>query len=352
MNVEATIYRDFLLNSIPTATPKKGGSMVLCRCMECSDSRDPTHAHFYISIPKDEEEPSFFYCHKCHCGGIVTHSKLLKWGIYNAQIASYLIKHNKYCLSLPKNRAYNDREVYMLYNNWISENRMSELKLKYINDRLGTDLSYMDLIEKKIILNLHDVLNQNSVEKLTLARDAVNDLNDYFLGFISSDNAFVNMRRLVGEGKVNKYIDSRYMRYNIFGKYDNTEKFYIMPCNINANTPNRIKVNIAEGEFDILSIYYNLRKDANQIYASISGSGYEGLIRYLLSVLKLFYIELHVYPDNDIYGSNNVLYSIYRLVQPFGIPMYIHRNIKEGEKDFGVDISRIQESIIPMQTFI
>ena len=121
-----------------------------------------------------------------------------------------------------------------------------------------------------------------------------------------------------------------------------------MPCELNINIPQRIKVNIAEGEFDILSIFYNLRKDNNQIYMSISGSGYEGVVRYVLSTLKLFYIELHLYPDNDKHGDPRVLKIVKDLAAPFNIPVYIHRNNMPNQKDFGVDITKIRETIVKM----
>lgn len=63
-------YKEFLLSSIPTASSASGGKVINCRCFECPDSRDPRSKHFYISIPRNHEEPSLFYCHKCHCGGV------------------------------------------------------------------------------------------------------------------------------------------------------------------------------------------------------------------------------------------------------------------------------------------
>lgn len=347
-SAEIDEYRNYLLNAIPTAKPKSGGRMVLCRCMECSDSDNPTHAHFYISIPRSENELSFFYCHKCHCKGVIDHNKLLKWGYYDDRIATLLIQHNRHCFNLPSNKGFAQRSVYTLYNNFITDCKASEVKLSYINTRLGTSLTYMDLLEKKIVLNINDVLRYNHVQNFTRDPALIEQFNEYFLGFISADNAFINMRRLVKEGVVSEYIDERYMRYNIFNKYDNTEKFYIMPCELNINSPERIKVNIAEGEFDILSIFYNLRKDPNQIYMSISGSGYEGVVRYVLSTLKLFYIELHLYPDNDKHGNLRVLKIVKDLADPFNIPVYIHRNNMPNQKDFGVDITKIRETVQKM----
>ena len=172
-------------------------------------------------------------------------------------------------------------------------------------------------------------------------------MSDDFVGFISSDNAFVNMRKIVRDGIVYKSIDKRYIRYNIFGKYDNTEKFYIIPTQVNVASPERLKINVAEGEFDALSVYYNLRKDPSQVYMAIGGSGYVGLMRYILTKLKLYYIELHLYPDNDKTGLKELDY-VKELLYPYGIPIYVHRNVKDKEKDFGVTPDRIIESVYQM----
>lgn len=338
-------YRQFLLDNIPSARLASGGAFVLCRCFECGDSNDQTHAHMYIAIPQDDEELSWAYCHKCKMYAVITPDILLKWGLNNSpQIFDWLVQHNKNVYANPSNRVYADRSVYTLNNVYIQDTDLSDIKLMYINKRLGTNLTRMDAIKLKIVLNLKDLLYSNDITQLTRANSIVDQLNDNFVGFISSDNAFVNCRRIVKEGIVYSSIDRRYIRYNVFGKHNNTEKFYTIPANIDMNTTERIKVNISEGEFDILSVYLNLRRDPNQIYMSIGGSGYVGLMRYILVKLKLVYIELHLYPDNDKAGQEELEY-VKELVRPYMIPVYIHRNLAPGEKDFGVPLDRIQESV-------
>ena len=272
---------------------------------------------------------------------------LTKWGLYSTEASKYLAEHNKQCYSAPKNRKYLDRDIYRLSNNFVTDCRESELKLKYINNRLGTNIDYAEALSKKIVLNLGDVLGSNYITEYTRDPGIIKQMNDYFVGFISSDNAFVNMRKIVRDGIVYKSIDKRYIRYNIFGKYDNTEKFYIIPTQVNVASPERLKINVAEGEFDALSVYYNLRKDPSQVYIAIGGSGYVGLMRYILTKLKLYYIELHLYPDNDKTGLKELDY-VKELLYPYGIPIYVHRNVKDKEKDFGVTPDRIIESVYQM----
>ena len=345
--MNADTYRQFLLDSIPSARPASGGRFVQCRCFECGDSKDHTHAHMYIAIPQADDEVSWAYCHKCQMHVVMSPYILTKWGLYSTEASKYLAEHNKQCYSAPKNRKYLDRDIYRLSNNFVTDCRESELKLKYINNRLGTNIDYAEALSKKIVLNLGDVLGSNYITEYTRDPGIVKQMNDYFVGFISSDNAFVNMRKIVRDGIVYKSIDKRYIRYNIFGKYDNTEKFYIIPTQVNVASPERLKINVAEGEFDALSVYYNLRKDPSQVYMAIGGSGYVGLMRYILTKLKLYYIELHLYPDNDKTGLKELDY-VKELLYPYGIPIYVHRNVKDKEKDFGVTPDRIIESVYQM----
>ena len=189
-----------------------------------------------------------------------------------------------------------------------------------------------------------DLLEENKIQKFTREHNVLNDLDREFIGFLSKDNAFLNMRRTCPEGRVYSSIDKRYVNYKIFEKMDTTQRFYTIPTIINLNSPERIKLHIAEGPFDILSIYLNCRRMEPGIYTSIAGSNYIGLILYFLIEMKLPYIELHLYPDNDKLGSMDRMKSIARKIPDRSIPIYIHKNNFEGEKDFGVPLNRIMEN--------
>lgn len=335
-------YKQMLL-SIPTARLASGGREVVMRCRYCPDSRDPRSAHMYVSIPVNDE-PSQHNCFKCRTKGLVTHEKLIQWGLYNhPDVLVGLSSYNKRVMNLNKNKKYKDKDVYMLSNNFITDNPLSNAKLRYINKRLGINLTYEDLLSKKIILNLKDLLSSNNITKLNRDMRIIDQLDDAFIGFITQDNAFVNMRNLT-PGKVDKSIDLRYVNYNIFGKFDNTQKYYTLPSNIDLLNPNRIKVHISEGPFDILSVYYNLRRDDNNcIYSAILGNSYANICKHFIHNMKLINIEVHIYIDNDV--SNFVIDDLKDILYTFQIPFYLHRNIYPGEKDFGVPIERINEQV-------
>lgn len=338
-------YKNFLLSSIYGSKPKNGGKEINCKCRECPDSADPRTMHMYISIPSNDDDPSLYNCFKCGASGIVTHNKLIEWGIFDAEIADELIKHNKKISHLSKNTKYFNRYRYHIRNTYTNEDSKSELKRRYIVERIGVDLSFAQLRDLKISVNLLDLLKDNNIMNLTRDNNIVNDLDREFIGFISIDNAYLNMRRTCEAGIVHGNIDKRYVNYKIFGnKFGTEERFYTIPTRIDLNKPKRLKIHIAEGPFDILSIYLNLRHGEEGIYTSISGNNPISTILYFLSVCMTPWIEIHYYADNDKFGSIDRIRYLMNLL-PDKFPIWYHRNAMSGEKDFGVPINRISEEM-------
>ena len=348
--ISPELYRSHLLNSIPTAIIASGGRQINCRCFFCPDGKSASSKHFYISIPQNEKEPSLYYCHKCHSSGVMNYKKLIEWDIYNDEVAIELINHNKHC-DVNSMRKYTDKTHYIMKCLTTSDTNVSAIKLKYINERLGTNFSYEDLRKLKIILNLKDLLRDNGVTNLTRNANIVDQLDINFLGFLSIDNAFLNMRRICDEGLVYEGIDKRYINYKIFDKFDTSERFYTIPTTINVLDANRIKIHIAEGPFDILSIYKNVRKEEPGIYTCIAGSNYKAIAMYFIENYKLPLAELHFYPDNDKYGATTKIQKIAQYFFPMNIPVYLHRNTFPGQKDFGVSPDKIQEAIQPLNPY-
>lgn len=340
-------YIAFLQEALGRSKVVSGGRELQTRCKDCPDSSDPgSFGHLYISIPQSEEEVSLFDCKKCGAHGMIDTERLMRWGIYQEGISIGLSNHNKKALQNKKNFKYIDRDVYYLRNQYIREGKLSDIKLRYINNRIGTHLTMEDIKKLKIILNLEDVLKANKITDLSRSQNIVHQLDQNFMGFISADNAFVNLRRLVDEGKVYETIDKRYVNYNIFSKFSNTERFYTVPNTLQLERiMEPIQIHIAEGSFDILSIQQNLRQDVNykSIFTSVGGSGYMGVAQYFISKMKLPYTELHIYPDNDKSGSDKKMQYISNEMKRLGTTTYIHRNLIG--KDFGVKPSEIKESI-------
>lgn len=320
-----------------------GGRELLTRCQYCSDSRNPNNGHFYIKIPYDDEL-IVFTCFKCGSKGILTPKIAIEWGITDSEFLSLLSEYNKRVGNLSKNKIIVNTERYRLKYDFVTNDDLTKKKLEYVNTRLGTNLTVHDCIERKIILNLKDLLRSNNITQLTRHPNIVDQLDENFVGFLSFDNAFVNLRN-VGLKEVYEGINKRWVNYNIFNKFDNTQKFYTIPSNIDLLKP--IELHIGEGAFDIISIKENLRKDTrNAIFSSVGGNTYKGCVRHFLGKMGIPNLIVHLYPDNDV--SRNTIIDIINSFQIFHIPFYIHRNTYQNEKDFGVPITNICETIEPV----
>ena len=327
----------------PAARAVSGDSEILMRCPYCGDSQNIRHAHFYVSVPTSPTDLSFYQCKKCPSRGIVGSDLLRKIGCNDASVLVQMDKHNNDVLKLPKYKTLRKINIYPLQNKYIRKASNNQQKLEYINHRIGSSFTYQDLLRLKIVLNLYDVINPNRLE-LTRHKNVVDALDENFVGFISFDNAFCNMRK-VTDKKLYEGIDKRYVNYGLVNKTNNEKNYYVIPTSLDVLNLQPIKIHIAEGPFDILSVYYNLNQcnTFQNIYISCSGKQYLNAVRFITREFGLILFEIHYYPDADVTD-----YQFERYLSPLkqmGVDLYIHRNLYPGEKDFGVPMYRIKESI-------
>jgi hypothetical protein len=339
--------RQFLLDKFPDAHKASGDREVAMRCRFCGDSStDRKATHFYIFLG-DDDKPPMYNCFKCPAHGVLTPEVLesLVNCSENRDVLLELRAHNEKAAKLSKNKLGQNKK-YKIRNNYIRDDELSRAKLHYINKRLGLNLSYQDLLENKIVLNLLDLLNSNAIDKYTLYPNLVKELDDSFIGFLSMDNGFLNLKNLRKKGIVSKYIDRRYTNYSIFKDEDTSRRFYNIPIRCNLVSPIPIQIHIAEGPFDILSIFYNLYGANRQqnIYTSAGGKGYFNVVKLYLTGLGIMNCIFHIYVDNDV--PNDEIRLISELLSPLGIQVFIHRNMYPGEKDYGVRIEKIKDYII------
>lgn len=331
---------EFLLQTFPTAQYASGKSEIVMKCPFCGDSKDPKAKHFYISIT--EGKPHFYNCFKCGEKGILNSKVLRKLSVYNVEASMELDKYHAGLKKDPSNIIYRSNKTYNVYNRYIEDCPLSAAKLGYINNRLGLNLTYQDCLNLKIVLNLYDLLKANNINYITRNQDIVNELNNSFVGFLSMDNSFVNLRNL-REGKVHKNIDHKYIEYNIFNRTDISKRNYVIPTTVDMLKP--IEIHIAEGAFDILSIFFNVNngKTYQSIYSSMGGKTYLSQIKMFLIEYGIVNATFHLYVDNDI--EDYTLFNIKKVTTPLKIPIYIHRNRYTGENDFGVKRDHITDRV-------
>ena len=317
-----------------------GGREILKRCHFCGDSRDPSNAHMYIGMSNGL---IVYNCFKCNAKGLVDYKFLKDLGCYNIDIINLCQdQNNKNSNSSSRYGNLDKRISSRFFNMPTCTDEFGVKKLEYLSNRMGHIFNIFDAAKFKIVLNLKDYLTANGISQYTRHPDMIELLNNFFIGFLSIDNNYIILRRLVDEGKLPKYIDHRYINYNIFGNPYEGLKYYSIPSIVNPNLP--IDIHIAEGAFDILSIYLHVAPiGTNGIFAAISGNSYISLIRFFIINYGFTSFNLHLYPDSDV-GIDKMM-RIKEDLKPFNIRLFIHRNTSSGEKDFGVSMDRIIDSI-------
>jgi hypothetical protein len=305
-----------------------GGREVVKRCHFCGDSRDLSSRHLYIGLKDDGSIK--YNCFKCQSHGTVDGEFLRNIGCYDGDLIRKIIESSSKCTS----RQYIDKtRIHKIANPILTYRDAPETykKLESINKRLGVSLSLNDITNLRIVLNLYDYLNANHIG-ITRAKDVADQLDMFFLGFLSVGFDMIIMRRLVPEGKLYSGIDTRYVNYNIYNSRS-VNKFYFIPTKVDTLYP--IEVHIAEGPFDILGVYLNTNANkVNSIFASAGGKDYASLINFIIMSSQIMNFDLHIYADND--NSDNILIKNIQRVRPFCRSVIIHRNVYEGQKDYGV----------------
>lgn len=337
---------------VPTTKSASGGREVVIRCPFCGDSKNQRHAHFYMSVPQNQDDISFYKCMKCPNKGIVNDNLLRKIGCTDSNILIEVTKQNAKVMALPKYKSLKKINIYPLKWNYVRKDINNKYKLDYINNRIGSNFTIEDLVKVKIFLNLYDIINSNGLE-LTRHKMICDDLDKYFIGFLSYDNSYCGLRKVTNK-ELYKAVNKRYINYNLINKTDDSKNFYIIPSSINMLDPTAVKVHLAEGQFDILSIFYNLNSCNNyqNIYIACGGKSYSQALEFILNETGIINYEIHYYPDKDV-NDNEFFYDVQKKIQLLPSDIYIHRNIFEGEKDYGVPLNRIKDSVrIIRETYI
>ena len=106
-----------------------------------------------------------------------------------------------------------------------------------------------------------------------------------------------------------------------------------------------INIHIAEGTFDILSVYLNLQPELSQnsLFFASCGYSFSTILKYLIYTGVNTDINLHIYSDNDKTDEDHLRLLRTPFYQTWIDKIIIHRNIYVGEKDFGVPKDHIQE---------
>lgn len=321
------------LLTLPHAKP--AGKSIILFCPFCL--RDTDHGHFYVTVDESSDFPILFHCFRCEMSGYLNGEVMRMLGANNLQLSSRLLNYNKH--SNYTRKSSNGKKNEIALGIPLGKPERDEWKRKYICNRLGVDISYEELKELKAVFSLADLLKLNNIERLTVKPDVARCLDSDYLGFVSVKNEFSIFRDCTNKNKL------RYNKYSIFQNIDNTTKFYTIPNEIDVLTTDEIHIILAEGVFDILGLFFNVfeRRKKNMVYAAICGCGYTIVINYFI---KLGFIgsniHYHIFSDSDkkIQFYRKTIEDSH--VKQWVKDIYIHYNVYNGEKDYGVRKDKIK----------
>lgn len=330
------------LRSLPVYQQAPDQIEHIVRCPYCGDSRrDPTHAHLYIKIDVNDDSLMPFYCFRCGEKGMVTEDLLDDLGIHTTEEEITSLKnYNK----LAEKIAIRKGDIIRTENFTCgvpTETRENLMKLRYVNERIGTDFKLTDLPSMKIIPSLLEFMVQNDLSEIPNVEPWILDtLNREYVGFLSANNNLITFRHV-------DYIKRRAWRY--YKLYLNPlnpdgSTFYSLPARVPLFYEGQLHVHIAEGTFDILGVRYNLRpQHENQVFYASCGYSYLSVLRHLARHGLIGDTTLHIYADAD--KSDEDHRKILRnSIVDLSSHVVIHRNSHDEEKDFGVPIDRIRET--------
>ena len=340
--------RQQLFQLFPDAKLNGAGTWVRINCPLCTqEGRIDTDYHMYISLGYNDQAP-YVYCFKDPNHRFILNTENLskltnRTDLIDENLFSTIndsnkkqFKQNRY--KLTKDNTYNIHSPYLNTNDYI------EVKQLYINKRLGLNLSIEEMIQNKIIFSIQDLLAYNHINKLTRSAKAIELFDQYFVGFLTNTNGFIILRNMVyGKKELPEFVNERYSFYSIIENA--SSGYYTIPtlCDLHKH----IDIHIAEGTFDILSVFYNLRNAnrTNNVYASIGGNSYVNIIKnYFLCSLGIIDADFHIYIDNNI--EKDIIESIKYYIGRLNMyKIFIHVNTYPGEKDFGVPKEKIHEYV-------
>lgn len=336
-----------LLKTLPVCKPTSNLRNWVVRCPYCGDSKTSNHGHFSIRVDEQSTAPMIYRCFKCNDSGLLTIQTLEDLGLrVTGDLTSGIHLLNR----LGSNSAYFKDRVKKFKVPVPLDTAENAQKLDYINRRLGLSLSYEDCAEYKIVLSLVEFMRFNDIKiskentgsSVNLPLRSIREFEQNYLGFLSSNNNKITFRDFTPDqsGFFGRYYK---LTIDIMNQAPNT--FYGLRNQFDLLYNDPIEVHIAEGTFDILSVYENLphTDSQNSLFFASCGYGFNTILKYLIYMGVTTDVILHIYSDEDKSDADHLKSLKKGNLNLWLDRVFIHRNGYPNEKDFGVTPDRIKE---------
>jgi hypothetical protein len=320
----------------PQAQRNMNGDQIMFRCPFCGDSiKSDKSKNFSVKIKSNDKEPMYYQCFRASCkvSGRVDEDFIRRLGSNDYTLLSGIANHNKSIKYDGNKFKFKRAKALALFKS--PESNINDFKIKYLNGRLGTELTYKDLNKYKICLDINNLLKLNKVNVPDDKTKYYNKLSLYGIGFISTYNDYINIR----DASVDLRLGRRYTNLNVFDSKDDNRKYYNIPTKINILSTEPTVINISEGPFDIISVFHNLNIDReyeNQIFCAAGGASMKSILQHFIQEYGLIDIKLNIFADGDVKLS--AYKEILSFITPFILnsDTTVYYNEYKDEKDFGV----------------
>lgn len=336
-----------LLKTLPVCKPSSNLRNWVVRCPYCGDSRTSNHGHFSIRIDEQSSAPMIYRCFKCNDSGTLTVQTLEDLGL---RVTGDLTTGIQLVNRLGNNSTYFKDRVKRFKVPVFKDTAENAQKLDYINRRLGLNLTYEDCAEYKIILSLVEFMRFNRIKiskenngsSIDMPLRSVREFEQNYIGFLSSNNNKITLRDFTPD---QHGFFGRYYKLTIDLMNQSPNTFYGLRNQFDLLYDGQIDVHIAEGTFDILSVYKNLHHEDSQnaLFFASCGYGFNTILKYLVYMGVCTDVCLHIYSDNDKTDEDHIRSLRKGNLNLWLDHVFIHRNSYPGEKDFGVSPDKIRE---------
>ena len=293
------------------------GREIRVRCPYCGDSRkDASQAHLYIQTIA----PFKYYCQKCTISGALNFNTLKDLGLYDSELAVEILEQNK-ALRSRKNEKFTFTRKNIILPRVESEMNPAT---EYFNSRYHREYSASYLRDRfKAITEPIRFFNINRIP--------VPEYYDFSktIGFLSADHSHVIFRDISG---------TQSKRYHNFALSETPDasKIYNISTEIDI-LQDEVTLVIAEGVFDIIGVYENFYKDAeNMIFSAACGKSYNSVIEQYIR-RGFLNLKIIIYSDADV--DPGFFRNLKTNNQYIDRPITVFYNTLE--KDFGIPGDRI-----------
>ena len=303
------------------------------RCPLCGDSQkhlDKPHCSIWIK----DGQPLIYHCWICESSGIVNSAFLQDLNLNSVELINKVYDYNRISKRNGKPSQYVTPSVTKdLLIPEIQINEITQRKIDYISRRIGVNFTAKSLEYLRVITSLKDFLSLNKLPINPKWKKSFYYLENSYIGFLTMDKMSIVFRSIEEDPVL------RYIKYPIFNGLQLGETSYVIPMRVDIMSPS-INLNISEGIFDILSVFFSIMKGnlKNNIYVAVTGSGYRRVIKYFLRKGFVCNLNINIYSDNDkdLKWYSNILRDKYWFND-----INIYYNGMKGEKDFGVPSDKI-----------